>query len=96
MHGIDFKDFQHHLPVIALLVMGIFHLLNVLLKQASEFAMKMLRAIRAVARSLRLTKVELQRATEKTRAAKTRRGRRPRVQSCPTIPSEGEHNVVAK
>lgn len=84
MSPIDFKDFQHSLPAIALLLMGVFHLLNVLLKQGSEFAVKMLRAIRAVAKSLRLTNVELRRATGKTRVGKTRRGRRTRVRSCPT------------
>jgi len=62
MHGIDFTNFQHTLAGIGVLIVGTFHLLNALLKQTSEFAKGVLRAIRGVAKSFRQTKLELQRS----------------------------------
>jgi hypothetical protein len=66
-HGIDLTNLQHTLPVMGLLVIGIFHLLNVLVTQISQFVMKGLEAIRGVAKKFRLMKRELRRVNIKGR-----------------------------
>ena len=66
-HGIDFTNFQHTLPGMGLLLVGVFHLLTVLITNGKKVAVEGLNALRAVAKNVRLTKAELRRAGKEGR-----------------------------
>ena len=57
----DLTNIQHSIPLLGLLVIGVFHFLNVLLTQVSQFVTKVLQAIRRFTKKFRVMKRELHR-----------------------------------
>src|ERR1700675_1401568 len=86
-HGIDLATFQHTVPGIALVLVGVFYLLRFFVKEVQQFALKAIEAIRAIRKKWREMEKELGRDSSEVKTRLRLKGRAPKkpVRLNPTV-----------